>query len=93
MTKPYNGSLIDDCAAIVALGENLKNPPKPKRHQKTCRCSAYPFPHRLYSKACYEASVFSRPPWNNEPRPLGAPIGYPFKSEADEHNHFFEQAR
>ncbi len=87
-------SLIEDCAAIVALGEQMKKPPYAARiKQKPCRCQSYPFPHRRYSGKCGSDSVFSRPPWNNEPRPLGAPIGYPFKSEADEHNHFFEQAR
>ncbi|MEB3190444.1 MAG: hypothetical protein VKL42_08895 [Snowella sp.] len=26
---------------------------KQKRNQKTCRCDAYPFPHRLYGGKCH----------------------------------------
>lgn len=51
-TQLYN-DLIDPILP-PDLQRNAPMAKKRKREQVTCRCDAYPFPHRLHSKQCLE---------------------------------------
>lgn len=53
---------LDYFQFAVSLARKQASEAMAKRKQQTCKCSAYPFPHRAGSKSCAELAAENKGP-------------------------------